>query len=214
MKINKYRWELAKILRFDQMVTILLTLKCNQKCWYCCQSYVDQGEHQEQDYKFWIDFIDKKKIKVVSISGGECALYNGVEHIINHCIEKKILVSVVTNLKTLIPNIKKSWRVIFLASYHEGMDLKNFMTNYTTLSRKFHVTVRELHKDSNKIIPFSQVEIIKTDWRFGDSKCPYYTYYPDGTLIPKYNVSVRDNNFTYRFLDFLRKISGYKNRFT
>lgn len=208
-KLRKYRWELAKLLIFDNLYVISPTLKCNQKCRYCCQIQVPPGEHKEHDYKWWIDFIDRNKFKGIAISGGEPALFDGVHHIINHCIERKMVISIVTNLKKVIPDIKKSWRVTFLASYHEGADLKTFMENYTELNKKFHVSVRELHTSDKQIIPFAKVERIKSDWKEGESMCPYINYYPDGKEVAKEKLQLRHDNFMNRLLSFLRTISGY-----
>ena len=212
-KFKRYLWEFVKILRFDNMVTISPTFRCNQKCWYCCQGYVEHGKHPEKDYKFWIDLIKRKNIKVLAISGGECSLYEGVEHIVNYCVDNNILVNIVTNLSNIIPNIKKSWRVTFFASYHEGADLKIFMKNYTELSKDFWITVNELHKDNIKILPFSVIREVKTNWVIGESKCPYVNYYPDGTLMPKYKFDEKNNTIMGYILFLLRKLSNYKKRF-
>jgi hypothetical protein len=212
-RLKKIQWELAKILRFDNLVTITPSMRCNQKCWYCCQNYVEHGEHPEQNYQFWIDLIKSKKLKVVAISGGECSLYPGVEHIINYCSENKILVNVITNLSHVIPNVKKSWRVTYLASYHEGADLRKFMLNYNQVSKDFYVKVVELHKGDYVVIDFAERREIKTDWKIGDSKCPYVNYYPDGTIMPKYKFDEKNNNLTGLILYWLRKISHYKERF-
>ena len=213
MKRTKYRWELLKLLRFDNIVTIQLTMKCNQNCWYCCQKYVDHGYHEEKDYLFWIDFIKRKKIKAVSISGGECSIYPGVENIINYCSDNNILVSVVTNLKRLIPGIKKSWKVTFLASYHDKEDPINWMQNYTAINKDFYVTVHELHKNPKKILPFSKLVRPITEWVYGDGGCPYKTYYPDGTLYPRSRLIREENSFSYKLLSFLRKVSNYDKKF-
>jgi hypothetical protein len=196
------------------MVVISPSIICNQHCWYCCQNAVhkERPPYEEHDYRWWIDFIDRKDIRVLSISGGEPSLYAGIEHIINHCIDKGILVSVVTNLSHLIPNIKKSWRVTFLASFHEGADLMQFFSNYTALSKDFYITVRELHRGSYKIIPFSQrIEIIE-NWKYGESHCFYPNYAPDGTLFPKDKMLRRTNSLSEVVLNSLRRIYKFFNK--
>ena len=211
-RINKIRWEIAKIFRFDNVYSLSISFKCNSKCDYCLVKVYDVTKYQEHDYKWWIDFIDRNKFKIVSISGGEPSIFPGIEHIINHCIDRKILVNVSTNLRVLIKNIKKSWRLRFCATYHDGfVDLRTFLINYTKLSKDYWVSVQELHNDETHVIPFARDEkIFINEW--GDSLCPHINYFPNGEIIPKRMLIPRHNEFIDKVFKFLRDISGYTKK--
>ncbi len=77
--------------------------------------------------------------------------------------------------------IRKSWRVVFLSTYHPVADLDLYMKNYNELSKRFFITVRELRPADDmkpKYIPWASTKAILED--VPENKLTLFA--PDGTL--------------------------------
>lgn len=188
MKIKKIRWELAKKLKKGQPLTIKPTMICNLNCPYCAASF-EKGRlprYKQHDYKYWIKKITGLKgINQIGVSGGEPGLYKNFHKLINHLTEKGYVILIFTNLTTIseFEKINKTWRVRFIASYHEGASLEEWLYNYNRLKDKFHIIIRELRKkddDRPGVIPGSQInELFDTSpedygWQFAPNGTEYY----------------------------------------
>ena len=118
---------------------------------------------------------------MVAISGGEPGIYKDLHKIVNYCIDRKILVQIVTNLTNIdeYVRIKPSWRVTFWSTYHHSSVLGKYLFNYDYLKFKFHITVKELEKP--KQLPFSRLTKLKTE--FTNTIYPYKIFAPDGRIF-------------------------------
>lgn len=161
MKLKiKYKWELAKIFKKGEPLTIKPTMRCNLNCPYCGAS-LEKGrlpKYKEKDYLFWIDKIQqinkKKKINQIGISGGEPGIYKNLHKIVNWLTDNGYVVLILTNLTRIneFTEINKSWRVRFIATYHEVADLGQWLLNYLALEGKFHIVKREL-REKDSLLP-------------------------------------------------------------
>ena len=159
--LKKYLWELALILQRGPILRIKLTMRCNLKCPYCSvnMAHGRQPKFEEMGVESWLTFLADQlwnnRIKLLVISGGEPGLYKDLASIVNYAVDNGMLVQIITNLTKIeeFQKIKKSWRVIFLSTYHPVGDLDNYLNNYNTLSKKFYITVRELRPWSYQMVP-------------------------------------------------------------
>ena len=117
--MNKYTWEIAKLLKGSKTITIKPYLGCNFKCPYCImdRSNPKWRSRQKITVKKWIKIIDKSSPAVVNISGGEPLLYPELDKLIAELIKRKYLISMVSNM-SLYRKLPVSWRFIIHASYH------------------------------------------------------------------------------------------------
>jgi MoaA/NifB/PqqE/SkfB family radical SAM enzyme len=192
MKLRKYIWEIVKRFTVDNYIGIKPTMRCNLKCPYCAVN-LNIGKPPEYDEVFacdWIELIDKANPDMVVVSGGDPGIYSGIEHIINHCINRKMLVQITTNLTNInsYMRIKKSWRVIFLSTYHSSSSLDKYISNYKQLKKRFYITVRELRpkKDMKpKYIKWAKVKAIINDPETNNK--PRIWYAPDLSIHPNCN---------------------------
>src|SRR5574343_183639 len=182
-KLSKYRWELAKMLKRGQVIMIKPSMKCNLKCPYCSVNWHTgkPPEYDEHNYQYWIDVIKREKPKMVAISGGEPGIYKGLHHIVNYCIENKILVQIVTNLTTIeeYRQIKPSWRVTFWSTYHHGSSELKYKNILQALKVRFYITVKELERP--KVFSFSRM--VKLSTEFTNTIYPYKIFSPDGRVF-------------------------------
>ena len=164
--------------RQGKILRIKPTTKCNLNCSYCTvnKAHGKAPKFEEKPYFYWQDEIYyNHKPRILVISGGEPGLYEGIYSLINMVVPKRIPIQIITNLTVIdkFMMIQKSWRVIFLATYHPSADRDLFMNNYRELSKKFHITVREI-----QYIPGSSTKLIMDE----QSDAPMEIYAPDGTL--------------------------------
>ena len=186
MKLRKYLWELAKIFRKGNIVRIKPTMRCNLSCPYCSvnKAHGRAPEFIELHYYHWVRIIKgNEPVKMVVISGGEPGLYDCVNLLINWCVGRGYLVQVITNLTNIskFRRIYKSWRVIFLSTYHPVGSIERYLMNYNELSRKFYITVRELRPADDMLpqhIPWAQVKAISDS----QDETPMKIYAPDGSV--------------------------------
>ena len=183
MNLRKYLWELAKLLKRGKIIMIKPSMKCNLKCPYCSVNWHTgkPPEYDEHDYQYWIYVIMSEHPKMVAISGGEPGIYTGLHHIVNYCVANKILVQIVTNLTDIkeYVHIQHSWRVTLWATYHHASRAKSFELLYDYMSKRFHITVKEL--ESPKVFPFSRLTPLKTE--FSNTIYPYKIIAPDGRVF-------------------------------
>lgn len=186
MKIKKIRWELAKKLRGGSIFFFKPTMVCNLKCPYCAvnKAHGRQPRYKEQSIDFWKYMLKDRDLNHVTISGGEPALYGDLPELVNWMAANKMLVLIFTNLSNVEPflKIKKSWRVMFYSTYHDVLPLDRYLKNYEKLSKKFHVSVRELRPASDlkpKYIPWAKVKPISHD----QDEAYVEIYAPDGRLF-------------------------------
>ena len=177
MRLKKYIWELARLNK--KVLFIKPTMRCNLKCPYCAVNIAHgrPPQYDEIDPEKWVDMINKSDYGVLTISGGEPGIYKGIARIINAAIDKKMVVRVFTNLTVIdeFMRIRKSWRVVFLASYHHIFSHRLFTKNYSILRDRFHVDVREL---GVKTLSYSK--LIKINNKQTDNF--QLIYAPDGSL--------------------------------
>lgn len=185
-RANKIRWELAKKLRAGQIFFFKPTMLCNLKCPYCAvnKAHGRQPRFKEKPIDFWKYMIKDRKIKHVTISGGEPALYSYLPELVDWMTANKMLVMIFTNLSNVrqFMRIKRSWRVMFYSTYHDVLPLDRYLQNYKMLSSKFHVSVRELRPAYDikpKYIPWAKTKAILTD----QDEEYVEIYAPDGRLF-------------------------------
>lgn len=170
--IRKIRWEIAKKLRKGKVFFIKPTMVCNLNCPYCSvnKAHGRQPRFKDMPYNNWLDLIISynPKIKQVTISGGEPALYKDIVPLVNSLINMKYIVVIFSNLSEIdkFIEIKKSWRVIFYSTYHNVLSLDKYLRNYEVLNNKFYVSVRELRPPDDMkpiYIPWAKVKAIQDE---------------------------------------------------
>lgn len=85
--------------RVPLMANLLLTYRCNLKCFYC---YVDTANRYDKEIeigKFYklIDILYNRGTRLIVLLGGEPLLYNGIGDLIRYIKNKKIICEVITN---------------------------------------------------------------------------------------------------------------------
>jgi len=188
---RKIKWELAKKLRTGKEIVIKPTMVCNLKCPYCSVNKAKNGRapiYKKLSYLYWLELLKNKKLKSITFSGGEPSLYPNIDKLLNELVKRKHIILIFTNLVNInsFLEIKPTWRIIFLASYHEkGMTDKQrqqFADNYNYLSKRFYITIRELrhpYEDRLPIFPQSKIKIIQS----GRDDAPLTVYAPDGQVF-------------------------------
>jgi hypothetical protein len=141
---------------------------------------------QERDVDFWIEELSKYDI--ISISGGEPALFNSVHRIINALINKKKLVRVVTNLVDIreYRKVIPSWRVYFAITYHHDVltdkQRVRFEENYEDMSKKYTTRLKEMRYRGDSTpahLKDSKIYWIKET----EEELPMPGYFPDGSFV-------------------------------
>lgn len=85
------------------MVSVNITDKCNQNCIYCeinknGSNSVSENKLLTKDDIFWIiDEMSEKKLKKLSINGGEPFLFNEIGEIISYAWSKRIRTNITSN---------------------------------------------------------------------------------------------------------------------
>jgi len=185
--IRKVRWELAKKLKRGKPFIFKPTMRCNLNCPYCSvnKAHGRAPVFDEYGYNYWLSKIKyTDNVRQVTISGGEPGLYKGLSDLVNELVDDKYIVLIFTNLTKIdeFLKIKKTWRVIFLASYHPVFALDKYLENYSFLFSRFYITAREVLKkghESERRLDFSK---IKYEYEFQDDEY-VEIYAPDGRLF-------------------------------
>lgn len=154
----KLRYELYKKLKGGKTITIKPTVRCNLDCDYCSMEWLERKKFKEVGYMEWVRLIEKIKPTVVNISGGEPMLYNDITDLINGLVKRKYLISIVSNL-TVYRELKKSWRIVFYATYHKQAPLEFFKFRLSGYRKRFHVSVWEF---GEQMIKGSKKKKLKT----------------------------------------------------
>ena len=90
-----------------------ITNKCNLHCKHCYLGKLDGFELDNDKVMEIVDTIINSNVMEVTLSGGECLTYNGIENVIKKLLENDIKVDVFTNallLKKLIDKIDSTVR--------------------------------------------------------------------------------------------------------
>jgi organic radical activating enzyme len=186
-KIRKYFWEVRKILNEGEILRIKPTMRCNIVCPYCTVNMQRGGKrppiYEEREAALWISLIAEKKPKLVVFSGGEPGMYPGLSEVVNYAVRFGCQVQIITNLLVMkeFEKINRSWRVVFLATYHPVAPLDLYLSNYNRLSKHFWVTVREIRPFEDlhpKYIPWAKTKVMLSE----EPKIPMWIYAPDGSL--------------------------------
>jgi len=147
-KFNKLLFEWIRKNKYH--IDIRPTYKCNYKCSYCVVIKNSRGKElnfNEITAKDWLNIIEKENPKLIYITGGEPTVYPQLAELVNALIDKKYLVAIFTNLSNLKGlKIKKSWRIIWYATYHSEYPLERFKNNLKQYRKKFYVRVLEIAK--------------------------------------------------------------------
>jgi len=192
-KINKVRWEIAKILRGKRYIAIKPTMRCNMNCYYCGVNNAGQYypgniktpvKYEEKTPLYWIKLISRVKPDVLTISGGEPGLYYQLSEIVNYAVSKGVLVQIISNMTEVAEfnKITPTWRVNFIHTRHPGIKHHNYD------KVDFPVTVRVLKNKPDRKTRHEKKIINHRDDGFR------LIYGPDGTLYDSCDgVSLRDN---------------------
>lgn len=81
--------------------------KCNLKCKHCYLGNLDGFELKYDKVMEITDIIIKSNVMEVTLSGGECLLYNGIENVILKLIKNDIKVNIFTNALLLEETLEK-----------------------------------------------------------------------------------------------------------
>lgn len=84
-----------------------ITNKCNLKCKHCYLGNLDDFELKYDKVMEITDIIIKSNVMEVTLSGGECLIYNGIENVILKLIKNDIKVNIFTNALLLKETLGK-----------------------------------------------------------------------------------------------------------
>ncbi|HUV84842.1 MAG TPA: radical SAM protein [Methanosarcinales archaeon] len=170
MKIRKYLWEIANIIKGNDQIVIKPTTRCNLKCSYCAANFVHgrPSKFTEVTVDDWILMIDKRKPSAVTLSGGEPAVYEELPELINRLVAKGYLITIFSNISDIRPFMKipKTWRVKFYSTYHPNFSLQKYKFNLKILSNRFYVDIREVRAiddPSPKYIKESKTKVLMVE---------------------------------------------------
>ena len=164
---TRIAFTLQKI-KYGISVSLNPTTRCNLNCDYCASS-IFLGEHpvfrNELTSEQWLEILlnYEPRINIVTISGGEPAIYKDVVPLVNGLAKNKIAVRILTNLmsKRLL-RIDKSPYIRLYTTFHYGFaNLDKFMGNLNLYKKKFLVSVNELD-GKPKMIKGSKVKLFET----------------------------------------------------
>lgn len=169
--MNKFSTRLAFTLqkiKYGISVGVNPTTRCNLDCDYCASS-IFLGEHpvfkKELNVQQWLIILlnHKPRINIITISGGEPAIYRDIVPLVNYLAKMKIAVRILTNLtsKRLL-EIDKSPYVRIYTTFHYGYaNMDKFMENLKLYKEKFVVAVNEL-EGKPKMIKESKIKLLET----------------------------------------------------
>jgi MoaA/NifB/PqqE/SkfB family radical SAM enzyme len=88
--------------RRGQSISVVITLRCNLDCSYCANKFLTGKtlKSKEISYEEWVEVFETfpTKIKEVSITGGEPFLYPYINKVISYLANRKIPITVYSNL--------------------------------------------------------------------------------------------------------------------
>lgn len=85
--------------RVPLMANLLITNRCNLKCFYC---YVESSNRQREDMRHekiyeLIDTLYNRGTRLIVLLGGEPLLYDGIGNLIRYIKNKKLVCEIITN---------------------------------------------------------------------------------------------------------------------
>ena len=155
-------------LKFGISVSLNPTTRCNLNCDYCASSIFLGKEpifKNELTAKQWLEILlnYEPRINIITISGGEPAIYKDIVPLVNRLAKNKIAIRILTNLmsKRLL-RIDESPYVRIYTTFHYGFaNLDKFMENLKLYKEKFLVSVNEL-AGKPKMVKESKVKLFET----------------------------------------------------
>lgn len=147
-KLRRMFTSLMLRMRRGVLMDSFITLRCNYKCHYC--PFLIKGwkyNHNERPIEDWVNYINNNvpyPIKRMAIMGGEPSVVDWVGAYVNFLVNKKIGVTVYTNLHN-ISNFKvivPSPYLWFNACRHEKYTDHDRFTNNLTEMRKAGYNVK------------------------------------------------------------------------
>lgn len=154
-KLPIWKYSLLHRLKRGVSISISPTFRCNYHCDYCTLhiASVNPRKTKESTLDEWIRFIDNfpLKLKEVHITGGEPTLMPYLNALVVELINRKILVTVFTNLSRTITAPPSPFLRI-QASYHRAqVYLPDFQKELSTLKKRgYQITVDEIGQASMK----------------------------------------------------------------
>jgi organic radical activating enzyme len=148
------------------------TTRCNLNCSYCTSAIWlgEEPKFKELTGDEWIKIFTPYigKIKVMTISGGEPAIYKDIVKVVEWLVSKKIAVRILTNLTSLrLLEIKRTPYVRIFTTYHHGqIKLEKYQSNLEKYKRYFLTAVNEI-EGKGKFVAGSKEKSYQT---FDDEK--------------------------------------------
>ena len=140
-------------MKYGNHILIKPTMICMLSCDYCIvnKTLGKRPKFKEVSPKAWITLLSKRLPNVVTISGGEPMMYPGIEDIINYLTDRKVFVTISTNLLKLNLDINAS-KYLWL-----------YATNHKTNNRLFekNMYIYQIYGYNVSVSEFGDVAVIK-----------------------------------------------------
>ena len=139
-------WYIRRFFRRGKSILLKPTLRCNLNCKYCSTKLTTGKKpvcKRELGFRDWEHILEHHdSIKEITISGGEPFLYRDIVKLVTYLLNRKIMVSIHTNLTSKRGlKLPKSKRLFIKATYHSGVDIEKFIKNLELYKKKYRVLV-------------------------------------------------------------------------
>jgi len=212
---NILRYGLMKRFKRGVRISIALTFKCNLKCPYCVvemptgklpvakESTLDELKHFITSFPY--------KLREIKLTGGSPELHPGFVEFANWLLDEGYFVTIFTNLLhySKLSQLKRTYRLMFISTYHHSADPKKYLLNYIDLCRIYRIRVEEIadapysdlwHEDLKlvmktgvKLLPYSHLKNLIGEKEMRENKVMLRVS-PDLQIFSTcYNVYVNEN---------------------
>ncbi len=156
-----YKFAMLFAVKYGEHICIKPTMKCSLRCEYCIVTKTTgkTPQYKEVNYKEWIELIDNIDPSVITFSGGEPLLYDGIEKIVNYATKKCMFVCFSTNLLSLNGlKFTNKRRIFFFSTYHKKKK-ELFDRNYKIYKRLgYNVSVYEFGEKTFEYSKFKKLK--------------------------------------------------------
>ena len=187
-KLPIWKYSLLHRLKRGASISISPTFRCNYRCEYCTLRIASDNPRKvkESTLDEWIRFIDNfpLKLKEVHITGGEPTLMPYLNALTVELINRRILVTIFTNLSHEITAPTSNYLRIQASYHHSQANAVTFYETYTRLKKQgYQITIDEI---GNKLLSLptnvkqqlktvEDLETVKPRIRIAPDRTGYFT---------------------------------------
>jgi organic radical activating enzyme len=176
---------LTRRLKRGSKLMLFLTFKCTINCDYCSLGYfgkrVTSAEISLDDWKYLVESFPVK-LREIRISGGEPMLMPYYSDLINWLLDRGLHVIVYTNLSVLKLDVHKSYRLIYIATYHKGLAKHKFIKNLSAYQKFYNVQTHQI--DDETILNIKVGPLCYSEYAY---TCAGFMYDPAGNLYRSFD---------------------------